>query len=295
MGVTIITCLVAGFIVLLSIVTTLSNRFQKIYHPKTPGITIPGDAYSIKRGGMLSAALCSHCHGTDLAGMEIYNDKRIGVVCSYNITPGGVTKAFSNADWINAIRFGIKENGEPVFIMPSSDDYNKMSDYDLGCLIAYLKTVKPSDKKWPRNIDAITLYGKFAIQTGKFGAGLFSAETIDMNDHSPRKSPVFAETPSYGSYLVTLCDCRYCHGPRLSGGIDTGTTTLWAPNLTPGGDAGHWTADQFIQTIRSGTTPSGKHLNPEYMPWPYIAVLDDTAIRAIFSFLKAQPVLKDTK
>ncbi len=287
--------LIASLATLFSLSNTLSKRFAKKYKPNTTKIIIPADSASIRRGNILTTALCTNCHGSDLGGIEIFNKPRVGIIYSRNITPGGETKNFSDADWINAIRFGVREDGTPLFVMPSKDDYNKMSDDDLGCMIAYLKTIKPSDKNWPLNAHGLTFYGKIFMQTGGLGHSIFSAEKIDMNDNSPRTSPAKKETAEYGGYLVSLSDCKYCHGPELNGGVDTGTTDPPAPNITPGGNLGNWNMEQFIKTIRLGVTPSGKHLNPGYMPWTSIAAFQDTELKAIYAFLKSQPALKDSK
>jgi len=280
-------------VIILSLANTFSGRYSKKYKPDTLPIAVPGDTAALTRGRMLATALCTNCHGRDFAGTELFKDRWIGTVYAKNITPGGSVKNYSAADWVNAIRFGVKENGEPVFVMPCSDDYNHMSDYDLGCVIAYLKTVKSSDKIYPENIHSITLYGKAAIQSGKFGKGLFSAEIISMTDNTARHAPAFNGTPAYGGYLITLSDCRFCHGPSLNGGIDTGTGGPRGPNITVGGSLRRWNTNDFIRAFRFGVTPSGKHLNPEYMPWPYMGVLNDTALTAIFAYLKSQPALND--
>lgn len=293
-AITVTILLIVALVVLSFIANTLTNRFEKKYKPHTTAINITNDSISLERGKMLSSAFCTYCHGIDFGGEDIFTDKKVGVIYSTNITPGGVTRKFSDADWINVIRFGVKPDSTPVFIMPS-EDYVMMSDYDLSCVIAYLRTVKASDKKWPANVNSLTFYGKLFIQTGRLGGELFAAEKLDGKEYIPTPAPALKETPEYGSYLVTLADCKYCHGPHLNGGIDTGTGAMRAPNITPGGRLGSWDTKQFLTTIRSGVTPYGKHLDPEFMPWPYLATLNDRELKAIFLFLKAQPGLKDPK
>jgi hypothetical protein len=62
--------------------------------------------------------------------------------------------------------------------------------------------------------------------------------------------------------------------------------------LTPGGEVGFWTEEQFINTIRTGVTPSGHELNPEYMPWDYYRFMSDDELKAIFMYLKSLPKLE---
>ena len=60
-----------------------------------------------------------------------------------------------------------------------------------------------------------------------------------------------------------------------------------APNLTPAGSLGDWTADDFVKTIRTGVNPSGQVLDPLNMPWPSYAKLTDDELRAIWLYLSS--------
>lgn len=58
---------------------------------------------------------------------------------------GGIGAAYSNADWIRAMRYGVMPDERSVKLMPAYETYF-MSDADLGDLIAYLKSVAPVDR-----------------------------------------------------------------------------------------------------------------------------------------------------
>ena len=47
------------------------------------------------------------------------------------------------------------------------------------------------------------------------------------------------------------------------------------PNITASGEPGGWTKAQFINTIRTGTTPGGHPLSDE-MPWKTFKGMTDT-------------------
>src|SRR5437762_162288 len=81
---------------------------------------------------------CAECHGANGGGREFINDGKSMVVKSPNIStgPGSVVVNYSVVDWVRTIRHGVKPNGQPVFIMPS-EDYNRLTDADVGALIAY--------------------------------------------------------------------------------------------------------------------------------------------------------------
>jgi hypothetical protein len=38
------------------------------------------------------------------------------------------------------------------------------------------------------------------------------------------------------------------------------------PNITSSGSLGTWSVEQFRNTLRTGVTPYGKVLNPEFLP-----------------------------
>ena len=72
-----------------------------------------------------------------------------------------------------------------------------------------------------------------------------------------------------------------CHGPELGGGppVDEGAPP--APNIAGYAAPGVWTETQFINTIRTGVTPSRKKLNGEIMPWEGYARMTDEELLAI--------------
>ena len=65
----------------------------------------------------------------------------------------------------------------------------------------------------------------------------------------------------------------------------------WPPaaNLTPAGPLADYTEEQFIETLRTGLTPSGKQLNAEWMPWPTVARMTDEELQAVWLFFNSLP------
>ena len=60
-------------------------------------------------------------------------------------------------------------------------------------------------------------------------------------------------------------------------------------NLTPGGELQGWTEEMFINTLRTGVTPSGHQLDNQYMPWKQSSQMTDDELKAVFLFLRSLP------
>jgi len=266
-----------------------NSRFNKTYDFPPSNITIPTDAASIEFGRHRAESLCEGCHGKDLGGIENWFDGGpLGTVDSANLTAGagGVGQEFtSDEDYVRAIRHGIDPEGKPLF-MPAVASTSHLSDQDLGSIIAYVKTVPPVDHK--TNGHRFKPLAKILLAAGQLGQLPVEAVPHDIRVTAPEAGV----TPEYGEYLVNTNDCRICHGPNLNGGPFPDPTKIKiSPNLTPGGEIAFWTEEQFINTIRTGTTPSGHDLDPEFMPWKNYRLLYDDELKAIWSYLQSLPKL----
>jgi hypothetical protein len=60
-------------------------------------------------------------------------------------------------------------------------------------------------------------------------------------------------------------------------------------NLTSGGELQGWTEEMFINTLRTGVTPSGHQFNNLYMPWKLLGQMTDDELKAVFLFLRSLP------
>ena len=133
-----------GLLVVAEIVVWLmaGARIDKKYDIEVAAVTIPTDEESIERGKRYVAALglCVDCHGENMAG-DILEDHPIALrLAPRNLTKGkgGIGLDHHDIDYIRAIRHGVDHDGTPLIIMPSHF-YNKISDTDLGAMIAYIK------------------------------------------------------------------------------------------------------------------------------------------------------------
>lgn len=270
---------------------SFAGRLDRVYDLQPAAVFIPSDSAAVARGKHLADVQCRGCHGADLGGTAFFADSALGSVPAPNLTAGrgGKGSQYEEVALVRAIRHGIKHDGKPAFIMPAGD-FRHLSDEDLGALVAYLKTVPPVDKSWPA--PRLTLLARTLAGAGAFG-DVLNAETIDHAALENVKSPARAPSVAYGNYLVNTSGCRSCHGARLNGKKSDEPGAPFAPNITPGGAFGSWSDQQFIQTIRAGTTPDQRKLDPKFMPWQAFGNMTDEELTAVYRLLRSQPKLAD--
>jgi mono/diheme cytochrome c family protein len=280
-----------GLVFIASIVLFLigNARLNKTYDFPPSNIAVPTDEASIEFGRHRVQTLCVGCHGDDLGGIvNWFNADELGTIDAANLTAGegGVGREYtSDEDFVRAIRHGIDLEGKPIF-MAAVTSTSYLSDEDLGAIIAYLKTVPPVDRKSDRRY--FTPMAKIL-----FAVGLFPALPVETVSHDTQiTAPERGVNVEYGGYLVDTNDCRVCHGQELAGGpFPDPTIKLISPNITPGGQIGFWSEDEFINTIRTGVKPGG-HPFSEYMPWQVYKLFTDDELKAIYMYLQSLPKLE---
>ena len=150
--------------------------------------------------------------GANLAGRVFLDNPVIGLIATTNLTSGngGVGNELSDADWVQAIRHGVRPDGKPLLIMPAGEFYY-LSDADLGAVIAYIKSLPPVDNELP----AKKIGPLFRVAMTTMDVVFIPAEVIDHTVQRPI-SPEAGVTVEYGKYLAITCTS--CHGPGFSGG-----------------------------------------------------------------------------
>jgi hypothetical protein len=97
------------------------------YDVPLAAIPIPSDSQTIARGQHLVATIgfCGDCHGENLAGKIMENNPLLGRLVAPNLTSGkgGASRTLSDADFVRAIRHGIKPDGKPLIVMASNVFY----------------------------------------------------------------------------------------------------------------------------------------------------------------------------
>jgi mono/diheme cytochrome c family protein len=221
-----------------------------------------GDA---KRGEYLAkAGGCVGCHTEDKKDAVPFAGGRaletpFGTFYGPNITPhpqAGIGR-WTEADFVRALREGVRPDGAPYFPAFPYPSYTKISDGDLRDLWAYLRTLAPSGRTNRAHELSLPFRWRFLVRPWKwlyFTPGPFAA---DANA---------SQTVNRGAYLVqALGHCSECHTPRsllggpkrdrfLAGG--KGPDAKGIPNLTPT-KLKKWNDGDLREFLTTGLTPDG--------------------------------------
>ena len=265
-------------------------KLGKKYDVPVQAVSSTTDAEAVQRGEHLATILlCKACHGDDLGGKLEFEIPGMLSIPTPNLTSGagGVGSFYTDEDWGRAIRHGVGHDGRALFIMMSKP-YHHLGDEDVGALITYLRRLPAIDRKLPeRRIEPM---GKVMM-----AAGLFPPLAADQIDHaSPAPTqPEPGVTVAYGEYLSQTC--TECHGENLNGApFGPPGQEIMTPNLTPGGEPGFWSEQEFLTTMRTGRTPGGRQLK-EDMPWKYYGQMTDEELKAIWLYLQSLPKLEQAR
>ena len=266
-----------------------NSILTKTYQIQPAAIVIPEDQEAIERGAYLYAASCAGCHGDDLSGKAILDDPAIGYLPAPNLTSGqnGIGGHYSDADFIRAIRHGVDAEGQGLLIMPAKA-YWHFSEEDLGAIIAFVNSAPAIDNDPGEK--SLSPLGKIMLAAGAFGEAI-AAEFLDHEAPLP-VAPERGPTAAYGEYMINTGDCRACHGADLAGGQSPEPGSPFSSNLTPAGVLAIWTAEDFIETMRTGVTPYGRQLDGNFMPYEDYGRLTNEDLTAMLLYLQSLPAVE---
>lgn len=249
-------------------------------------VALPTGERALERGRYLYRSRgCMDCHGADGTGSTFVDDGNGLRIHGANLTlgPGSAVARYRTEDWVRAIRHGVAPSGRPLLVMPS-EDYNRLTDADLGALIAYVRELRPAagepaEVKLP--LAARVLYG--------FGAIPDAASKID-HTRAPEEPVAEGVTPAHGAYVANMC--LGCHGQQLLGGPIPGGPPDWppAPRLAPGAGsvmAKYPDAESLIRLFRTGRRADGSAVR--VMPFESLRETNETDLRALHLYLSGQP------
>jgi mono/diheme cytochrome c family protein len=257
------------------------RKMQRTVDVRVAAVALPTGAAAIERGRYLYASRgCADCHGAD-GGGRVFIDDGDFRVSGPHISPGSssVTANYRVEDWVRSIRHGVKPGGRPAMIMPS-EDYNRMSDADLGALVAYLQQMpatagRPAVLDLPLPVRVLYAYGQIRD----------AAEKID---HSlpPEMAVPEGPTVEHGRYVAQMC--KGCHGAELAGGKIPGGPPDWpaAADLRSGTVMARYpSAESFMRMMKSGQRPDGSKIT--VMPFESLAQMNDTDLRGLHVYLQS--------
>ena len=256
-----------------------------------------------KRGLYLSqAGGCLGCHTEAREGAQPYAGGRalktpFGTFYGPNITPdprAGIGR-WTEADFIRALREGLRPDGAhyfPAFPYPS---FTKISDADLRDLWAYLRTLPPSNRASQPHDLRFPFGFRFPLWGWKW---LFFTPGPFVPDRSK------TEVVNRGAYLVqALGHCGECHTPRnflggprkdryLAGGkLAEGSA---APNLTPTRLKNQGDKD-LADLLQTAMTPDGDALAESMaeVVRNTTAKLTPQDLAALIAYLRSLPPLPE--
>ena len=296
-----------GLVIVLVIVTLIvyvQLSWNKTFEAPYPEITASSDPVLIERGKYLAygPSHCAGCHIPMDKAMDVENGLQLplsggwgeeipgfGTFRAPNLTPDpetGIGK-FTDAQLARAIRYGVKHDGT---LLPPFMLFQGMSDEDLTAVISFLRSQEPvKHKVEPSDLSFLAR----ALVT----FGLLKPEGPQS---TPPKSVTKDSTAVYGKYLAdNIGNCRGCHiainskgqriGAEYSGGgifppskFSEGYGYI-SPNLTPDQATGvmaAWDEAFFIDRFKGGRIHKGSP-----MPWGMFARMDDTDLKALYSYL----------
>ena len=239
------------------------RRVNKDYDINVAPVVVPNDSGAVARGKHFveSLGMCQECHAENLGGEVLEDDPVFGKLVPSNLTSGkgGIGGTYRDIDYVRAIRHGVGPSGKPLVLMPS-EYFNKINDADLGAIIAYLKSLPPVDNELPE-----TKLGPLGRVAALLDGALVPATIIEHDARRPREVGP-AVTAEYGEYLAVIC--TVCHADNLAGGSvpGEGGDAPRARNLTPKGALSSWSAVDFRNVLRTGTTPLGERLDDGTCP-----------------------------
>lgn len=278
-------------VIFISVMFFISKQHEnQTYHIEVSPINIDYNDEELLETGRHVATIrgCVECHGANLGGDIFIEDPVVGTLVATNLTSGtgGIGSTYDDEDLIRSIRHGVRKDGKSVIFMPSHE-YNVIDAGDMAALIAYIRSMEPANSSHlPATKIGLPFRAMYVLSGGDIH--LFPARLID---HSlPVPEPVAERTPlELGSYLATTC--TGCHGDYYGGGRIPGVPPHWpeASNITTGGALADYSESDFFTAMRTGVTPDGREMNPEFMPWSVLGYMTDEELSGLFEYLKSLP------
>lgn len=259
----------------------IHKRAEKQYQFTADTLHIEPSEALLKQGEhLVTIKGCTDCHGGDLGGKVFLNEAPLGTISATNLTSGkgGVGANYTVGDWLAALRHGVNKQKQALLIMPSHETA-QLSKEDLRAIIAYCRQVPAVDRSLPERklgpmLKLLTYFDKIP---------LFPVEKIDHTASLIESTNGFSEL-EMGRYLSV--SCVGCHRENFAGGESPVPGMPMVPDISAAGNVGKWTLPQFVQTLRTGKTPSGHQMKTTDMPWQMTAKYTDTELKALYSFLR---------
>lgn len=245
---------------------------RRTYAAPATNIAIPTDSASVAEG-MRQANIrgCTGCHGPLLAGKKFIDIPLVGSVASPDLTIAA--REYSDVDLVRIIRRGVRPDGRSVVVMPSAM-FSSLRDEDVGKIIAYIRSVPPSEGQ--RRKMKLGPGGRVMFAVGKFKPA--AVEVLEA-EASPASFPRPGDPNSEGAYLARTV-CTECHGMNLEGD-DRGTPDLRI--------AAGYSLEQFTHLMRTGKALGDRELElMSSVARKRLSHFTDDEIKALHRYLLAR-------
>lgn len=104
-----------------------------------PRVPAPPPGRNVEYGRYLTAiSTCRDCHGANLSGGPIDEP---GAPPAPNLTPGGALKGWTEAEFINTLRTGVRPGGSQLQPPMPWEIAGQMTDDELGAIFRYLQSL----------------------------------------------------------------------------------------------------------------------------------------------------------
>ena len=235
-------------------------------------------ALELARGQYLVAiAGCTTCHGTDLSGgRELPIGGGIARIPNITVDPETGIGKWSDAQIGRAIRRGLTPDGRKLAPMMPYPYFNRMTDADVGALVAFVKSQPPVRKHVARS-------ERLPMQPIDMPAPVGNVDRTE-------------DSHAHGEYLATIMHCGACHTPQqgpYANQAFAGSGKI--PNITSDRDTGigTWSEQDIIHAVRDMKDPTGHDLgNPMAMYKDAWSRLSDEDAHALAVFVKSIPPVR---
>ncbi len=270
--------------------------FLMPYHALADGTAL------VERGKYIFAAAggCG-CHTTEEGGLNAGGRKftgPFGTVYGTNITPDKETGigAWTEQQFIDAIRYGVRPNGEKLLPLMPYPSFRLMADDDVRALWAYLRSlpaIKRPNQSRKASMPFVNLF--LSVWNKAYGG----------KGEPPARAPTAGV--ARGKYLVWhVAHCGECHTPRrvtgtmdnsrFLAGTEDGPEKAIVANITPEPDTGigRWSDDEIVEYLQTGFRPDGDNaqgLMEEVIDGTSVGYKDlrEADLRAIAAYLRTVP------
>jgi mono/diheme cytochrome c family protein len=277
-----------------------------------PDITVDKSPEAVAHGKYLAlnVALCVDCHSNRdwsyFGGKfpdDIFNGGNLdeftreaglpGNFYAPNLTPTHLGN-WTDGEIYRAITMGVSKDGRPLFGLMPFHNYGKLDDRDIHDIIAFLRSVPPSNRVVPAS------EADFPVS--------FIMHTVPAKN-TPQARPDTTDLVAYGKYLFTMASCSDCHTPMdkgapimekfMAGGqaFKLPQGTVHAANITPDPETGigNMSKEAFLSRFHAYSDSTWKPYQVEKgglnttMPWKAYSGMSDTDLGAIYAYLRTLP------